>query len=116
MTSIICQNCGSLFYGRPNRAYCSPSCKSAANNRSYTERNTDARQTELKVRANRRILLDLYNVFQDEPFPITVIEKSKLDTDFNNGVSADGSVFIFLDVALKELPNKNCRILKKPAQ
>lgn len=116
MTSIICQNCGSLFYGRPNRAYCSPSCKSAANNRSYTERTKDVRQVELKNRTNRRILLDLYNIFQDEPFPIAVIEKSKLDTRFNNGVSDDGSAFIFLDVALKELPNKNCRILKKPAQ
>ena len=110
-----CNHCGRPFEGRPNRAYCSQGCKSAANNRSYAERNKEARQTEQKVRANRRILNDLFRLFQSEPFPSVVISKSKLDTQYNSGVSADGSAFIFLDIALKELPNQNHKIIKKAA-
>jgi hypothetical protein len=112
--TLICQNqnCGEPFEGRPNREYCSPSCKSAVNNRSYNERNTDVRQAIAKIRANRKILLELHKVFQNEPFPTIVIEKSKLETNFNSGTSADGTAFIFLDIALKHLPNQSCKIIQ----
>ena len=107
-----CHNCGDPFEGRPNRAYCSQSCKSATNNRRYAERDFNARKVELKVRANRNILSKLYQIFGENPLPTMVIDESNLDTQFNSGASEDASMFCFLDFAVRKLSNQNYQILK----
>jgi hypothetical protein len=107
-----CHNCGNLFEGRPNRAYCSQSCKSATNNRRYAERDFNARKVELKVRANRNTLFKLHQIFGDKPLPPMIIDESNLDTRFNSGASADAMMFCFLDFAVKKLSNQNYQILK----
>lgn len=107
-----CHNCGNLFEGRPNRAYCSPSCKSATNNRRYAKRDFNARKVELKVRANRNILSKLHQIFGDKPLPPMIIEESNLDTLYNSGASADATRFCFLDFAVQKLSNHNYQILK----
>ena len=108
----FCQNCGDPFEGRPNRAYCSQSCKSAVNNRRYAERDQEARKVELKIRANRNILSQLHRIFGDKPLPRTVLEQSNLETRFNRGVAADGTRFCFLDFAVQGVTNHNYQILK----
>ena len=109
---IHCYYCGDPFEGRPNRAYCSQSCKSAINNRRYAERDNEARKVELKVRANRNILSQLYKLFGDKLLPSMVIEQSGLNTQFNSGTSADATVLAFLDFAVQKLSNHNYQIFK----
>ena len=108
----MCQNCGDSFVGRPNRAYCSQNCKSAVNNRSYANRDYEARQVERQVRANRGILSQLYKIFGDKLLPSMVIEQSGLKTQFNSGTSGDAAVFVFLDFAIQKFSNTNYKIFK----
>ena len=108
----FCKNCGDPFEGRPNRAYCSQSCKSALNNRQYAERDHEARKVERKVRTKRNILSSLHRMFGDKPLPRTILELSDLDTRFCSGTSSNGSRFCFLDFAIDALPNHDYQILK----
>lgn len=112
--TLICQNqaCGESFEGRPNRAYCSPSCKAAINNRRYIESDKYARELELMVRANRKILSKLYQVFGSETLDKSTIEKSRLNTGYRTSTSADGTHYFFLDFIIKWLSDEHCQILK----
>ena len=108
----FCNVCDDPFKGRPNRAYCTQRCKSAANNVRYAERTQTARSMVSKIKANRSILSKLHQVFGDKPMPIVLIKESSLDLQSNTGKSADKTRLCFLDFVLQELPNNYCQILK----
>lgn len=108
----ICSHCGDPFEGRPNRAYCSTSCKSAVNNQRYAARDGEARKVERVIRANRTILSKLYQLFGHQLLPEGLLAQSALNTSFNSGVAADGSRYCFLDYALLRCPNQFFQILK----
>jgi hypothetical protein len=107
-----CPNCGNPFHGRSNRAYCSQSCKSAINNFRVAERDKDANIAAQKVKANRRILMNLYNLYGNIELPPMVIEKTKLDKTWNSRVSSDYKKQLFLDFCLVKLTNGNYLIEK----
>ena len=107
-----CAYCGDQFDGRPNRVYCSSSCKSAINNQRYAARDLEARKIERSIRANRNILSKLYGLFGDTPLPPSIIRKTKLDTRFYIGVSISASLFSFLDFSLQLDASKNYQIIK----
>lgn len=110
--TIICHYCGDPFEGRPNRVYCSTSCKSAINNQRYAERDYEAKKIERAIRANRSIVFKLYQLFGEQTLPLSIIEKTAIKTHFNSGAAMDGSLFCFLDFGLKMLPNNYYQILK----
>lgn len=107
-----CQNCDQHFKGRPNQLYCSPCCKSAINNHRYRERDVNARNVELKVRANRNILSKLYEVFENKELPTAIVNQSNLDARYKTGVSKEGQSSFFLDFVLSKLSNGNFQITK----
>ena len=110
--TIICHYCGDPFEGRPNRVYCSTSCKSAINNQRYAARDLEARKIERYVRANRNVLSKLYGLFGDTPLPLSLILRAKLDTRFYSGSTKEASRFNFLDFSLQMDVNKNYQIIK----
>lgn len=107
-----CPNCGNLFYGRSNRTYCSQSCKSAINNSRVAKRDKDANIAAQKVKANRRILMSLYNIYGNIELSPMIIDKTKLDKTWNSRVSADYKKQLFLDFCLEKLLNNNYLIYK----
>ena len=113
MQLLTCKSCDLIFEDRSNRIYCSQSCKSATNNTRVAERDKTARYVERQVKANRRVLMMLYNLYGDCPLPAFMIEKTSINKNWNNGVSPDGKQVLFLDYILKELPNNYFQIIKR---
>ena len=107
-----CPNCGNPFYGRSNRSYCSQSCKSAINNSRVSERDKDANIATQKVKANRRILMSLYNIYGNIELAPMVIEKTKLDKTWSSRVNHKEKKQLFLDFCLTKLENGNYLIEK----
>jgi hypothetical protein len=107
-----CPNCGNSFYGRSNRTYCSQSCKSAINNLRVAKRDKTANFIAQKVKANRRILMSLYNIYGDIELSPMVIDKTQLDKTWNSRMSLDRKEQVFLDFGLQLLPNNNYLIIK----
>lgn len=110
--TLTCHHCHALFDGRPNRVYCSTSCKSATNNERYARRDYQARKVERAIRKNRGIVSKLYQLFDGQALSARVIEQTALNTAFNTGAAADGSLFCFLDFALQRLPSNHYQIIK----
>jgi uncharacterized Zn finger protein (UPF0148 family) len=107
-----CPNCGNPFHGRSNRTYCSQSCKSAINNFRVAERDKDANIATQKVKANRRILMNLYNLYGNIELPPMVIEKTKLDKRWSSRINYEKKMQLFLDFCLTKLVNGNYLIEK----
>ncbi len=107
-----CPNCGDSFLGRANRAYCSSSCKSAINNARIFERDKQANEVAKIVKNNRRILMQLHNVYGEIELPEIVIEKTALKRIWHSWVSPNGKKQIFLDMVLEHLSNNNFLIRK----
>ena len=80
-----CENCGDPFEGRSNRVYCSQTCKSAINNSRIVERDKNVRFIDQKIRTNRRILMQLYNLYGDTQLPPFVIDMTPIN---KNGTTA----------------------------
>jgi hypothetical protein len=112
MTTTICSNCSQVFEGRSNQKYCSSRCKSAVNNNRMAERNKESKLIEQRIRANRRILINLHSLFGDEEIPRSVLSKTKFDSGFNNGVSPSSKTIKILDYSIKRLENNNYLITK----
>lgn len=112
--TLICQNqnCGEPFQGRPNRAYCSASCKAATNNRRYILRDKEIRDSELEIRANRNILSKLYQLLGDVPLPLSALSKSDFKFGVLSSIAAKGDHLFCHDFTLKLLPNQYFQILK----
>ena len=111
-----CPNCGNSFVGRANRAYCSSSCKSAINNSRVSERDKRANEVAKVVSNNRRILMQLYNVYGEIELPQIVIDKTSLNKVWHSWISPNGKKQIFLDMVLEHLPNSNFLIRKLKQQ
>ncbi|MEM6317350.1 MAG: hypothetical protein AAF960_06750 [Bacteroidota bacterium] len=54
-----CLECGTTFHGRADKKYCTPSCRSAANNKLNRDAINVVRNINNILRKNRRILADL---------------------------------------------------------
>ena len=112
MTVKICPHCGTSFEGRANRAYCSTSCKSAINNFRIAERDKTANDVAKIVKNNRRILMQLHNIYGEVELPAIVVSTTKLDKKWHSMISTDGKQIVFLDCVLKHLSNGNYIIYK----
>ena len=108
-----CENCGDPFEGRSNRVYCSQTCKSAVNNSRIVERDKNVRFIDQKIRTNRRILMQLHNLYGDTQLPPFVIDMTLINKKWHNGISPDGQQTYFLDYALKRLSNDYFQIIKR---
>lgn len=113
MTRKECQWCGQRFEGRANKTYCSQNCKSAMNNGRVAERDRESLSIIQKLNENRRILRALHGVFGETELPESVIQKSGLNFQVNNGRGTRevNSVQI-LDYIVRKLENTNYKILK----
>ena len=107
-----CNHCGRPFEGRPNRAYCSSSCKSAINNHRFAERDKETRASERKIRSNQNILAKLHELLGNVKLPEAALEKSSLDFEYKSGTSVDGQYIFFHSYVMKRLPNQHFQILK----
>lgn len=112
MAIKICPHCGDPFEGRANRTYCSTSCKSAINNARVAERDVTANYVAKIVKNNRRILMQLYDIYGERELPSIIISATKLNKKWYNTMSTDGKQLVFLDCILKELSNGNFIIYK----
>ena len=112
MVSKNCPHCGNSFVGRSNRNYCSQSCKSSINNFRVAKRDENANAVARKVKANRRILMTLHNIYGGVELPSFVVEKTKLDVRWYSSMSDNRKQQVFLDFILHRLPNNNYLISK----
>ena len=112
MATKRCQKCGRVFEGRANKSYCSSNCKSAMNNNRVAERDKDALIIEQKIKANRRILRSLHNLYGEVELPSVIIEKTALDFQYNNGRTTQVNSLIILDYKIFKLTNNNYKISK----
>lgn len=114
MTQNVCQNpsCREIFEGRANKVYCSSSCKSAVNNSRVAERDEKALGIERKLKANRRILRNLYSLYGEEELPPIILNSTKFDFQYNTGRTTQANSLKVLDYQIFKLENKNYRILK----
>lgn len=115
MNNNVCHHCGVKFTGRSNQKYCTTTCKSAVNNTRINERDKAVKIMEQRIRNNRKILSNLYNLFKNEEIPSIIIEKVSnqgFDQNYNNGMSVDKQTLRFLDYTLSKLSNKNFLIKK----
>lgn len=112
MNLIICHYCQKEFNGRSNQKYCSTSCKSAINNIRIAKRNEPFKQIEQKIKANRRILIALENIYGNKELSQECISKSNINQNFNTGINVKNRVIEFYEYALKRLDNNNYIIFK----
>jgi hypothetical protein len=107
-----CPHCGNSFYGRSNRTYCSQSCKSSINNFRVAKRDEDANRIAQMVKANRRILMNLHDIYGKIELPPIIVDNTRLDKKWHSWISSDGTQMAFLDFVLRRLPNHNYSIFK----
>ncbi len=82
---LICERCQTDFDGRANRQYCSTACKSAVNNERQYVKTRDLILINKTLRANRRIMLELYELFGSEPFDRQLLARKGFDSKRTTG-------------------------------
>lgn len=108
----VCQNCSSLIIGRPNKVYCSHTCKKAVNNRNYTKSLKVVHTVQQIIKKNRRVLAHIYGLFGDEPIPVHLIHNSELDRSLYTSISAKEAQQGFLDYVLIRVSEQYYKIQK----
>jgi hypothetical protein len=91
---LICERCQTDFEGRANRQYCSTACKSAVNNERQYVKTKDLIHINKTLRANRRIMADLYELFGEQPFDRQLLDRKGLDSKRTTG-STDRSLLFY---------------------
>jgi hypothetical protein len=107
--------CGNSFFGRSNKIYCKPSCKSEANNARVAEANKSVDEIDKILMKNRKILAQLYNLFGEQELTQAMIKNSGLDHTFKtkNGKMGTGELYSsFYEYSLVLLKNQNYKIIK----
>ena len=115
MTINKCPNCKIEFTGRENQRYCSTRCKSAVNNARINERDKISKAIESKMRANRKILMMLEQVYGQQELPPIIIKNSCLNQTYKTGLATNEigeKTIFFYDYSLTYLVNKNYKISK----
>ena len=97
---IICQKCDTPFEGRANRQYCSTACKSAVNNERQLVKTKELIDTNKILRRNRRILMDLFDLFGSQPFERVLLDRKGFDANYLTSAEDDG--IIFYEFALRQ--------------
>ena len=85
---LICERCQTDFVGRANRQYCSTACKSAVNNDRQYVKTRDLILINKTLRANRRIMIELYELFGEQPFDRQLLDRKGLDSKRTTGATA----------------------------
>lgn len=108
----MCAKCGEPFEGRANQKYCSTSCKSAVNNERQHVKKATQIETNKILNRNRRILINLYNVFGTDPIDKKYLSKMGLKGNTNTGSFEGG--FVFYEYTLTQSTgNKNTYFITK---
>ena len=97
---IICQKCDTPFTGRANRQYCSTACKSAVNNERQLVKTKELIDTNKILRRNRRILMDLFDLFGSQPFERALLDRKGFDANYLT--SAEDDRIIFYEFTLRQ--------------
>lgn len=95
---IVCQKCDTLFEGRANRQYCSTACKSAVNNQRQLVKTKELIDTNKILRRNRRILLELFDLFGTQPFNRSLLDRKGFKSEYMT--SADKNAMLFYEFSL----------------
>jgi hypothetical protein len=95
---IVCQRCDTLFEGRANRQYCSTACKSAVNNERQLVKTKELIDTNKVLRRNRRILIELFELFGSQPFDRSLLDRKGFNSEYMT--SADKDFILFYEFAL----------------
>jgi hypothetical protein len=90
---IVCQRCDTLFEGRANRQYCSTACKSAVNNERQLVKTKELIDTNRVLRRNRRILIELFDLFDSQPFDKSLLDRKGFDANYATSVEENSMVF-----------------------
>ena len=107
---IHCQRCDTLFRGRANRQYCSTACKSAVNNERQLVKTKELIDTNKVLRRNRRILIELFELFGSQPFDRTLLDRKGFNSEYIT--SAEDDKMIFYEFALQKKNKESFFITK----
>ena len=102
---IECANCGEPFEGRSNRQYCSTACKSAVNNHRQLDKKAEQIKTNKILNRNRRIMIQLHDIFGSEAIQKKFIIKLGLEAKYNTG-SHDGKFYFYEYVLIRDKEDK----------
>jgi hypothetical protein len=86
---IHCQRCDNQFLGRANRQYCSTACKSAVNNERQLVKTKELIDTNKILRRNRRILIELFELFGSQPFDRSLLDRKGFNSDLVTSAEDD---------------------------
>jgi hypothetical protein len=95
---IHCQRCDNQFLGRANRQYCSTACKSAVNNERQLVKTKELIDTNKVLRRNRRILIELFELFGSQPFDKILLDRKGFNSEYMT--SSDKDFILFYEFAL----------------
>lgn len=106
-----CKQCNIVFDGRLNKDFCSVSCKSTFNNELTRQRNNNLKKSFDRIKANRNILIGLYQLFGNDAVSIELLERAGFKPAFTS-VQSNQNVLIYDDWGLKQVAINQFQIIK----
>lgn len=111
MITKQCKQCNIIFEGRQNKDFCSIQCKSSFNNEQAKHRNQNLKMSFNRVKANRNILMGLYQLFGGDAIGIELLERAGFKPAYTS-VQSNQNVLVYDDWGLQQVTKNQFQIIK----